>query len=117
MFNVIECFAILLIIGAMILVYMRAGKKTVALSMIAIVFVPLMHIAAFAVNLLLKNSLLMQSNAYIVFDLIGLAAAAVAAALCSSKFKKKIGIVYMTVVILFSVALTAILVINNLNNL
>ncbi len=117
MFNIVECFAILLIIGAMIIIYLRAGKKIMSLSMLPIILVPLMHIVAWGVNFAFKSGILMQSNAYIVFDLIGLAAAAVTAGICSSKFKKKSAVVYLIVVMLFSVALTAILVINNLNNL
>ena len=117
MFNIVECFAILLIIGAMILIYMRAGKKEMAIAMLPIVFVPFMHIVAWGINLAIKGNIMVQSNAYIVLDLVGLAVAAVTAGICSSKFKKKIAVVYVSVVMLFSIALTAILIINNLNNL
>ena len=55
MFNIVECFAILLIIGAMILIYMRAGKKEMAIAMLPIVFVPFMHIVAWGINLAIKK--------------------------------------------------------------
>ncbi len=117
MFNIIECFAILLIIGSMIIIYLRADKKLIASSMLPVLLVPLMHIVAWGVNLAVKGNIMVQSNFYIVFDLVGLAAAAVVAGIFSSKFKKRTAIVYLSVVIIFSVALTAILIINNLNNL
>ncbi len=115
--NIIECFAIILIIGSMALIYMRAGKKLMAVSMLPLVFVPFMHIVAWAANLSFSSGIIVTSYAYIVFDLCGLTASAVMSGICSSKFSKKMSIVYLFIVILFSIALTAILIINNLQNL
>ena len=112
--NIIECLAILLIIGAMVLIYLRAGKKKMAISAIPIAFVPLMHFFAWVANISMNNGIIINSYAYIVFDLIGLTATAVMAGICSSKFSKKFAAGYLSVVILFSVALCAILIINNL---
>ena len=112
--NIIECAAILLIIGAMMVIFFRAGKGKVAISTIPLVLVPLMHIISWIIIIAFNISSVAQRNIYIVFDLIGLAFAAVMAGICAGKYKKRGAIVYLSVSILFCVALTAILIINNL---
>ena len=114
MYNIIECFAILLIIGAMTVIYMRACKKQMALAMLPLVFVPFMHIVAWIIGISLKSEIFVRSSVYIICDIIGLTATAVMSGICSLNFKKKVAVVYLSVVVLFSIALTAILIIDSL---
>lgn len=108
----IECFAIIVLILAIFFVYMRAGKKKLALSVIPLMSVPAAHIIAS----LLLGFVPADYNAvvYVLVDMLGLICAAIFAGICSSTYRKKGRIVYLVISGVFDFVLACILVINNL---
>lgn len=115
--NTVECFAIILIIVLVAAVYMRAGKKGIAFSVLPVISVPVFHCIAWLVcsNFLSKVSSVEQVNmVYIIFDIVGLGIGLLLCGLCANGFKKKTAVIYLSTVALFNVIFTSILLVNNL---
>lgn len=106
----IECFAIIVLILAMFFVYMRAGKRRLAFSVIPLVSVPASHIvASFLLEFVPSDY---SAVVYVLIDMLGLICAAIFAGICSSAYKKKGRVVYLVISGVFDFVLACILILN-----
>ena len=86
----VESFAIVAILLAMSIIFLRTGKRAYAFGTIPLVFVPVMYIlAGFFTNIPALIEMTTSNNIYIFSILIGLILACLAYGFFSSQIKKK----------------------------
>ncbi len=109
----IECVAIVALILAMFFVYLRMGKKGIALTILPLVTVPFMHILGQLVSVQIAQIFSAEAKVVVlIFDVVALALSTLLSGCFSMLYKMRYRSVYLIVAGLFDVILTCILLVN-----
>ena len=109
----IECIAIIALILALFFIYLRMGKKEIALTILPLVTVPLLHVLAQIVSAQIAQIFSTEAGIVIfVFDIIALALSMLLSGCFSVLYKIRYRLVYLIIAGIFDVILTCILIVN-----
>lgn len=87
---VVESLAIILIIFSVIVVFLRAKKKSYAIAVLPLTFVPFLHLAGFYTRKYLSGMINADSNMILsVIDIIALVFSCIFIGIMSGKIKSK----------------------------
>ncbi len=110
----IECIAIVALILAMFFIYLRMGKRGIALTILPLATVPFLHTIAILVadNIASFVPAVDFAMVVILFDIIALVVSALMSAFFCMFYELKYRSVYFSIAGVFNVILTFILIFN-----
>ncbi|MBP1560851.1 MAG: hypothetical protein J6C96_06380 [Oscillospiraceae bacterium] len=110
----IECIVILGLIVVVALMYIRTKKKDYALATVPLTILPLANVLAYTCSGVLSNLFPMDKfTVYAALNIVAVIISSCFVGIMSGKFKKRtIRASYITISLIFNIALAAILVYN-----
>ncbi len=109
----VECIAITALILAIFFIYLRMGKKGIALTILPLATVPFLHTVAQLVSAQIAQIFSVEGKVIVlIFDIIALALSMLLSGCFSVLYKIKSRSVYLIIAGLFDVILTCILLVN-----